>query len=65
MIQFLSCSQCMLWSWYLADDTQFFIVGAFILIIAVRYVESTSSEYIDICISLTQNNNSNNKQSIN
>lgn len=28
--------QCMLWSWYLADDTQFFIVGAFCLIIAVR-----------------------------
>ncbi|XP_055644145.1 O-acyltransferase like protein-like [Toxorhynchites rutilus septentrionalis] len=28
---------CMLWSWYLADDTQFYIIGAIILIIAVRH----------------------------
>uniref|UniRef100_A0A182R512 NRF domain-containing protein n=1 Tax=Anopheles funestus TaxID=62324 RepID=A0A182R512_ANOFN len=28
---------CMLWSWYLADDTQFYIIGALILIIAVRH----------------------------
>lgn len=27
----------MLWSWYLADDTQFYIIGALILIIAVRH----------------------------
>lgn len=28
----------MLWSWYLADDTQFYIIGAIILIVAVRLV---------------------------
>ncbi|XP_055545537.1 nose resistant to fluoxetine protein 6 isoform X2 [Wyeomyia smithii] len=28
---------CMLWSWYLSDDTQFYIIGAIILIIAVRH----------------------------
>ncbi|XP_053691463.1 O-acyltransferase like protein [Sabethes cyaneus] len=28
---------CMLWSWYLADDTQFYIIGAVILIVAVRH----------------------------
>lgn len=28
---------CMLWSWYLANDTQFYIIGAIILIIAVRH----------------------------
>jgi hypothetical protein len=28
---------CMLWSWYLADDSQFYIIGAIILIIAVRH----------------------------
>ncbi|XP_024083570.1 nose resistant to fluoxetine protein 6 isoform X2 [Cimex lectularius] len=28
---------CMLWSWYLADDTQFYIVGALLLIIAVKH----------------------------
>ena len=29
-------SQCMLWSWYLADDTQFYILGIVLLILAVR-----------------------------
>ena len=33
----------MLWSWYLADDTQFYIIGAFILIIAVRHFKFAAS----------------------
>ncbi|XP_022169474.1 nose resistant to fluoxetine protein 6-like [Myzus persicae] len=28
---------CMLWSWYLADDTQFYILGVILLILSVRY----------------------------
>lgn len=28
----------MIWSWYLANDTQFYVVGIIILIIAARYV---------------------------
>uniref|UniRef100_W8B935 Nose resistant to fluoxetine protein 6 n=1 Tax=Ceratitis capitata TaxID=7213 RepID=W8B935_CERCA len=28
---------CMLWSWYLANDTQFYMIGAIILIIGVRH----------------------------
>ena len=28
----------MLWSWYLADDTQFYVLGCFLLILAVRSV---------------------------
>lgn len=28
---------CMLWSWYLANDTQFYIIGAIILIVAIRH----------------------------
>ncbi|XP_013108228.1 nose resistant to fluoxetine protein 6 [Stomoxys calcitrans] len=28
---------CMLWSWYLANDTQFYIIGALILIVGVRH----------------------------
>ncbi|XP_070493189.1 nose resistant to fluoxetine protein 6 isoform X1 [Chironomus tepperi] len=28
---------CMLWSWYLANDTQFYIIGAIILIIAIKH----------------------------
>jgi peptidoglycan/LPS O-acetylase OafA/YrhL len=27
----------MLWSWYLANDTQFYIIGAIILIVAIRH----------------------------
>ncbi|KAJ8944684.1 hypothetical protein NQ318_015892 [Aromia moschata] len=27
---------CMLWSWYLSDDTQFYVVGAVMLILAAR-----------------------------
>lgn len=30
--------QCMLWSWYLADDTQFYVLGCMLLIVAVRSV---------------------------
>lgn len=33
----------MLWSWYLADDTQFYIIGAIILIIAVRHFKVAAS----------------------
>lgn len=29
--------QCMLWSWYLANDTQFYMIGAIILIVGVRH----------------------------
>lgn len=28
---------CMLWSWYMSNDTQFYILAVIILIIAVRY----------------------------
>lgn len=29
--------QCIVWSWYLANDTLFYIIGAIILIISARY----------------------------
>ncbi|KAK0083724.1 hypothetical protein PV325_008322 [Microctonus aethiopoides] len=28
---------CMLWSWYVADDTQFYVIGAVILVIATNH----------------------------
>ncbi|RZB38996.1 nose resistant to fluoxetine protein 6-like [Asbolus verrucosus] len=31
---------CMLWSWYLSDDTQFYIVGAIMLILAASHFKS-------------------------
>lgn len=34
---------CMLWSWYLADDTQFYILGAVLLIMAVKYFWTATS----------------------
>lgn len=30
---------CMLWSWYIANDTQFFVIASVILLIAVRFVQ--------------------------
>lgn len=34
--------QCMLWSWYLANDTQFYIIGILILLVSVRFDTSLS-----------------------
>jgi hypothetical protein len=33
----------MLWSWYLADDTQFYVLGCALLILAVRLVLSSNA----------------------
>jgi hypothetical protein len=30
--------QCMLWSWYMANDTQFYILGILLLLVSVRLV---------------------------
>lgn len=37
-LEFHSNFQCMLWSWYLADDSQFYVLGAIMLILAARYI---------------------------
>ncbi|CAG9765410.1 unnamed protein product [Ceutorhynchus assimilis] len=34
---------CMLWSWYLSDDTQFFVIGAILLIIATSHFKSAAA----------------------
>ncbi|CRL04481.1 CLUMA_CG017562, isoform A [Clunio marinus] len=34
---------CMLWSWYLANDTQFYIIGSIILIVAIRHFRVAAS----------------------
>nr|XP_023016448.1 nose resistant to fluoxetine protein 6-like [Leptinotarsa decemlineata] len=33
---------CMLWSWYLSDDTQFYIIGAVMLILATSHFKSAA-----------------------
>lgn len=36
---------CMLWSWYLADDMQFYVWAIVILILSRRYVWTTTTTY--------------------
>uniref|UniRef100_A0A1B0CRZ5 Acyltransferase 3 domain-containing protein n=1 Tax=Lutzomyia longipalpis TaxID=7200 RepID=A0A1B0CRZ5_LUTLO len=42
---------CMLWSWYLANDTQFYIIGAVILILAVRHLRVAAAVVAGIMVS--------------
>nr|XP_018896305.1 PREDICTED: nose resistant to fluoxetine protein 6-like [Bemisia tabaci] len=35
--------RCVIWSWYLADDTQFFVIGIILLIVAVKYFKAAAS----------------------
>ncbi|XP_025404922.1 nose resistant to fluoxetine protein 6-like [Sipha flava] len=37
---------CMLWSWYLADDTQFYILGVILLILSARYFKLAASTLV-------------------
>ncbi|XP_025154476.1 uncharacterized protein LOC105186838 isoform X2 [Harpegnathos saltator] len=31
---------CMLWSWYMANDTQFYVLGIFLLLLSVKYFKT-------------------------
>ncbi|XP_058791730.1 O-acyltransferase like protein isoform X2 [Phymastichus coffea] len=42
---------CMLWSWYLADDTQFYVVGAVILILATNHFRIAASALLALMVS--------------
>ncbi|KAK6631779.1 hypothetical protein RUM43_013843 [Polyplax serrata] len=42
---------CMLWSWYMAADTQFFVLSAFVLVIAKRYFKTSVSMLFALLIS--------------
>ncbi|KAH0954824.1 hypothetical protein HN011_009268 [Eciton burchellii] len=42
---------CMLWSWYVADDTQFYIVGGVILILATNHFKIAAVALISLLIS--------------
>lgn len=41
----------MLWSWYVADDTQFYIVGAIILILATSHVKIAAFSVVTLLVS--------------
>ncbi|KAK2576733.1 hypothetical protein KPH14_005386 [Odynerus spinipes] len=42
---------CMLWSWYVADDTQFYIVGGVILVLATNHFKIAASAVITLLVS--------------
>ncbi|RZF46494.1 hypothetical protein LSTR_LSTR015018, partial [Laodelphax striatellus] len=42
---------CMLWSWYLADDTQFYVLGTILLIMAVKHFRAAASLMVVFLIS--------------
>ncbi|XP_063984194.1 O-acyltransferase like protein isoform X1 [Diachasmimorpha longicaudata] len=42
---------CMLWSWYVADDTQFYIVGAVILVIATNHLKVAAFSVVTLMVS--------------
>jgi peptidoglycan/LPS O-acetylase OafA/YrhL len=48
---FASSEMCMLWSWYLANDTQFYIIGAIILIIALKHFKFAASILCTLLVS--------------
>ncbi|KAK9884731.1 hypothetical protein WA026_007576 [Henosepilachna vigintioctopunctata] len=42
---------CMLWSWYLSNDTQFYIVGAIILILSTKHFKIAASVLLTLLTS--------------
>nr|CAI5850603.1 unnamed protein product [Callosobruchus analis] len=42
---------CMLWSWYLSDDTQFYVVGAIMLILATSHFKSAAALLVTFMLS--------------
>lgn len=38
--------QCMSWSWYLANDTQFYIIGILLLIISVKHLKIATTFFV-------------------
>nr|XP_050859861.1 O-acyltransferase like protein isoform X1 [Vespula vulgaris] len=42
---------CMPWSWYVADDTQFYIVGGVILVLATNHFKIAASAVITLLVS--------------
>lgn len=41
----------MLWSWYVADDTQFYVVGAVILILATNHFKIAAFSVVTLMVS--------------
>ncbi|CAG5078849.1 Similar to nrf-6: Nose resistant to fluoxetine protein 6 (Caenorhabditis elegans) [Cotesia congregata] len=42
---------CMLWSWYMANDTQFYVLGILLLILSVKYFKAVSVAVVLLIVS--------------
>ncbi|XP_048506535.1 nose resistant to fluoxetine protein 6 isoform X2 [Athalia rosae] len=42
---------CMLWSWYMANDTQFYVLGIFLLLLSVKYFKFVTVSVILLIVS--------------
>lgn len=46
----LNSFQCMVWSWYLANDTQFFVIGVIVLIFSIRHFKIACTMMVGILL---------------
>ncbi|KAG7202521.1 hypothetical protein KM043_017084 [Ampulex compressa] len=42
---------CMLWSWYMANDTQFYVLGIFLLLLSVKYFKTVAITVLLLVVS--------------
>ncbi|CAK9821800.1 Nose resistant to fluoxetine protein 6 [Anthophora retusa] len=42
---------CMLWSWYMANDTQFYILGIFLLLLSIKYLKAVVGVVLFLIVS--------------
>ncbi|XP_008212464.1 nose resistant to fluoxetine protein 6 isoform X1 [Nasonia vitripennis] len=42
---------CMLWSWYMANDMQFYVLGIFLLLLSVRYFRAVAATILLLMVS--------------
>ncbi|XP_026670545.1 nose resistant to fluoxetine protein 6-like [Ceratina calcarata] len=42
---------CMLWSWYMANDTQFYVLGIFLLLLSIKYLKAIAMVVLLVIVS--------------
>ncbi|XP_003699901.1 nose resistant to fluoxetine protein 6 isoform X2 [Megachile rotundata] len=42
---------CMLWSWYMANDTQFYVLGIFLLLLSIKYTKAIAAAVLLVIVS--------------
>lgn len=41
----------MLWSWYMANDTQFYVLGIFLLLLSIKYLKAIAVAVLLLIVS--------------